>query len=147
MRKLVFRARDVVGFSPRGAEEAYVSRLLIDRESVGSETMVLNHFALRAGKATAPGAHPAPYDEFYYVLSGCGMLYLGDPPEASMIEPGTYAFIPAGLVHSLRNTGDADLELLTGMPQQLVEGANNLYDERRRTWGTSWKLSEEKGEP
>jgi mannose-6-phosphate isomerase-like protein (cupin superfamily) len=143
MRKLVIRAKDVAGYSPRGAEEVCVSRMLVDRESVGSETFVLNHFALHPGKATSPGAHPAPYDEFYYVLRGCGLLHLGDPAETFPLEPDTVAFIPGGVAHALTNTGDEDLEILTGMPQQLVEGINGLYDERRRAWGTSWKLAKD----
>ena len=140
MRKLVVRTRDVAGFSPPGAGGAFVSRMLIDRESVGSETFVLNHFALRPGLATSPGAHAAPYDEFYYVLRGRGLLHLGEPAETFALEPDTVAFIPAGMAHALTNTGDQDLEILTGMPFQLVEGVNGLYDERLRAWGTSWKL-------
>lgn len=139
MPKLVHRTKDVVPFVPRGAEGVCASKMLIDRESVGSETFTLNQFTLHPGQATSPGAHPAPYDEFYYVLRGRGLLHLGDPAATHPLEPGTYAFIPGGTSHALTNTGDEDLELLTGMPFQLPEGINGLYDERRRVWGTSWK--------
>ena len=139
--KLVFRTEDVAGFSPYGAEESYVSKLLIDEESVGSTSLVVNHFALKPGKETESGHHPDPYDEVYYVLRGCGLLRLGDPPELFSLEPDTVAFIPRGTAHSLKNTGTQDLELITIMPHQLVEGANPLYNERRRTWGTSFRLT------
>lgn len=139
--KLVFRTRDVAGFSPRGAEDSYVSKLLIDKESVGSTSLVVNYFALKPGKRTEPGGrHPDPYDEVYYVLRGRGLLRLGDPPEVFELEPDTVAFIPSGTAHSLDNTGTEDLELITVMPGQLVEGVNTVYDERRRTWGTSFRL-------
>jgi mannose-6-phosphate isomerase-like protein (cupin superfamily) len=145
MSRLVHRTKDVVAFVPRGAEGVCASKMLVDRESVGSETFTLNQFTLHPGKATSGGAHPAPYDEFYYVLSGRGLLHLGnpaagDPAETFDLEPGAYAFIPGGTIHALTNTGEEDLELLTGMPYQLPEGINGLYDERKRTWGTSWKV-------
>ena len=94
--RLVFSARQVEGFSPSGAEDEFVSRMLIDRESVGSEYMVVNHFTLKPGKSTPSGSHPPPYDELYYVLRGRAELRLGDPPEVHDLEPDSVAFIPAG---------------------------------------------------
>ena len=140
-RKLVFRVSEVAGFSPHGSENDYVSRLLIDRESVGSTSLVVNHFTLKPGKSTEPGKHPHPYDEVYYVLRGCGLLQLGSAPEIFALEPDTIAFIPSETLHCLINTGTVDLDLVTVMPQQLVEGANALYDERIRRWGTSFRLA------
>ena len=141
--KLVFRVREIAGFSPKGQEQTCVSRLLVDKETVGSQDLVLNHFTLKPGKELKPAGHPAPYDEFYYVLRGRGLLRLGDPAEEFALEPDVVAFIPRNVAHALANTGSEDLELLTGMAHQLVEGANTLYDERLRTWGTSLRLAEE----
>ena len=148
MRRPVIRTKDVEGFSPASAGGAFVSKLLVDRESVGSESFVLNHFSLKPGRSTSPGAHPSPYDEFYYVLRGHGLLHLGDPAETFPLEPDTVAFIPGGTQHALTNTGEEDLELLTGMPRPLVEGVNTLYDERLRAWGTSFRClpSDDKSE-
>ena len=58
--KLVFRAKDVMPFSPPGAEAAFESRLLIDPSGVGSTDLVVNHFLLKPGQHTDPGAHPKP---------------------------------------------------------------------------------------
>ena len=74
------------------------------------------------------------------MLSGRGILRLGNPPDAFALEPDTAVFIPSGTMHSVENTGTEDLELLTGMPRQPVEGANQTYDARRKAWGTSFKL-------
>ena len=136
--KYVQQAKRVAGFTPAGAEGAYVSRLLIDQDTVGSTQLVLNHFTLRPGQTTSAGSHPAPYDEAYYVLRGCGIVRLGPEvaAEAFEIEPDSVVFIPAGTVHALENTGSVDLELVTVMPQQPVEGVNPIYDERRRAWKT-----------
>ena len=79
--KLVFHAKDVMPFSPAGAEAAFESRLLIDASGVGSTDLAVNHFTLKPGHSTDPGAHPKPYDEVYYVLRGSGRVSLGHPPE------------------------------------------------------------------
>jgi mannose-6-phosphate isomerase-like protein (cupin superfamily) len=139
--RLVFSAKQVQGFSPPGAEDKYVSRMLVDKESVGSQQLVVNHFTLKPGKSTgAAGSHPLPYDELYYVLRGRAVLRLGDPPEVFELEPDTVAFIPASTLHTLENHSSEDFEILTVMPEQLVEGANPLYDARKRLWGTSFRL-------
>jgi len=138
--KLVFNIKQVEGFSPPGDEDAFVSKLLVDQESVGSEYLVVNHFTLKPGKQTEPGSHPEPYDELYFVLHGRAVLRLGDPPEVFEIQPGIVAFIPAGTVHALDNVGTEALEILTVMPHQLIEGANSLYDARLQAWGTSFRL-------
>src|SRR5438270_10280827 len=79
--KLVFQARDVMPFSPPGAEAAFESRLLVDASGVGSQALAVSHFTLKPGHSTDPGAHPPPYDEVYYVLRGQAQLTLGNPPE------------------------------------------------------------------
>lgn len=142
-RKLVFNRKDVVGFSPPGEEDVFVSRMLIDEESVGSRQLVVNQFTLKPGKWIGQGSHPEPYDEFYYVISGRALLRLGDPPETYDVGPGTVVFIPAGTLHGLENIGDEDFEILTVVPRPLVEGANSIYDARRRAWGKTFKLVDE----
>ena len=138
-KQLVFNAKEVEGFLPPGSEGAYVSRLLVDPESVGSQKLVMNHFTLKTGKRTYAGSHPAPYDEIYYILRGRGVVYLGDDREAQEAGPDTVVFIPYGTLHYLENTGDEDLEMITVMPGPLVKGANTLYDQRKAAWGTSFK--------
>lgn len=138
-QRLVLDVKDVAGFSPPG-DDSWVSKLLIDRQGVGSTQMVLNHFTLKAGRATEAGSHPEPYDEIYFVLRGRGKLALGDPPREHDLEPGVVAFIPAGTQHALDNPGAEHLELLTMMPREPVPGANPTYDQRLEAWGTSFKL-------
>ncbi len=136
---LVFGAKEVEGFSPPGSEGAYISRLLVDGESVGSQRLVMNHFTLKAGKRTGAGSHPSPFDEIYYILRGRGTVYLGDERQAHEIGPDSVVFIPHGTLHYLVNSGNEDLEMVTVMPGPLVEGANSLYDQRKAAWGTSFK--------
>lgn len=144
-RQLVFRVQDVEGFSLPGAEESFVSRLLVDSENVGSHSFAINHFTLKQGNFSDPGGkHPAPFDEAYYVLSGTGRLFLGEPAEEFDLDPGTVAFIPGGTAHSIINIGTGDLELLTVMTGPLKEGVNPVYDARRKAWGNTFKLKSAK---
>jgi quercetin dioxygenase-like cupin family protein len=152
-KRLVFKAKDVVGFASKGLEHVYVSRMLVDQESVGSERLVMNHFILKGGQSMDPGTkpapshrHPPPFDELYYVLSGQGILFLNESGDPYELSPGTVAFVPAGVAHSLSNRGTADLEMITIMPGPLTRGANPLYDERKDLWGTSFRLEEKREE-
>ena len=139
-RRLVFNANDVKGFSPPQSHGDWVSRMLIDDKSVGARSLSVNQFAIKAGTGTGRGRHPEPFDEVYYVLRGAGVVHLGEPPESFSLEPDTVVFIPAGTEHSVDNTGDEELVLLTVMPGPMVEGANAVYDGRIQAWGTSFKL-------
>ena len=138
----VFNQEDVVGFSPKGCENVFISRMLVDQASAGSERLTVNHFTLKAGKHTDPGSHPPPFDELYYVLSGTGWVDLGSPATPSEVRPGTVVFIPNGTVHALRCDMAGDLELITIMPAQPVPGANPVYDARLEEWGTSFRMVE-----
>ena len=140
MRRLVFNAAEVEGFSPPEVQGAFVSRMLVDQESVGSEHLVMNQFTLSPGKSTEAGSHPAPFDEIYYVLRGRGVVYLGAQHEPSDIGPDSYVFIPNGTIHYLTNTGDQDLVMITLMPGPMAKGGNPLYDMRKKQWGTSFRL-------
>jgi len=136
----VIRAHEVVGYSAPGDEEKYVSRLLVDGESVGSNNLVLNHFTLYPGESTYVGVHPDPCEEVYYILSGKGVLTLGGPNgEQYEVCKHTVAYIPWGTKHQITNVGDDPLEMLTIMPFHPQPGANTLYDARKRDWGTSFK--------
>ena len=141
--QLVFHAQDVQPFSPAGAEAAYESRLLIDPTGVGSTHLLVNHFTLKPGHSTDPGAHPAPYDEIYYVLRGQGRVSLGNPAVDTDLTPDMVVFIPGGTRHALHNPGPADLEIITMMPHAIRPGINGLYDERLRVWGTGFRLKDE----
>jgi len=138
---LVFSSQEVTPFTPPEAEGAYASRLLIDEESVGSTGFVVNHFTLRPGAETELGQHPTPYDEFYYVLEGEGVVTLGEEGEEYAIAEDSVVFIPHDTLHALRNSGSVDLELITVMPGRLVEGANPLYDARKQAWGRTFQRS------
>ena len=136
-KETIFKVKDVVGFSLPGDEDTYQSRMLVDPESVGSEKVSINHFTLKPGKSTSSGSHPEPYEEVYYILRGKARLTIGD--ETREVGPDTVGYIHWGTNHQLVNIGETDLEILTIWQLPIREGANPIYDERKRVWGTSFK--------
>jgi len=136
-KERVFRVKDVVGFSLPGQEDTYISRMLIDSESVGAKKININHGTLKPGKSTGGGKHPCPYEEVYYILRGEGLLTLGN--KTYKVGPDTVAYIPCEEFHKLDNIGDTDLELITIWPLPIKKGANPIYDERKRLWGVTFK--------
>jgi mannose-6-phosphate isomerase-like protein (cupin superfamily) len=141
----IVKASEVMGFSPAGSGGAYISRLLIESEGVGSDRLMVVHATLKPGKA--PGgdaaAHPPPYDEAYYILRGCGRMEFGEGDESYEVGADTAIFIPAGTPHKITNTGTKDLEFLTIWPlTPAEEGVNGVYDERKRAWGRSFRRAD-----
>lgn len=140
MKKSVIKVSNIAGYSPTGAENKYVSRLLVDAESVGSKNLVLNHFTLFPGEKTYSGSHPSPFEEVYYILRGTGKLTLGGVDgECHEMTSDTVAYIASEREHQIENIGDDPLEMITIMPFQPIKGANTLYDARKEEWGTSFK--------
>ena len=139
-KERIVRAKEVMGFSPAGAGGAYISRLLIDTEGVGSDRLMLVHATLKPGQAPGDAAaHPAPYDEAYYILRGQGLMEFGDDEESHPVEADTAIFIPADTFHKITNTGTEDLEFLTIWPIRPQEGVLGVYDERKRAWGMTFR--------
>ena len=68
--------------------------------------------AFEPGQEHAPHAH-CDRDKTYLVLEGHGELTVGD--EVAAVGPGDFAFVPAGVVHSVRNTGDERLIVFVAM--------------------------------
>ena len=61
-------------------------------------------------------------------------------PRQYEVGPGSVAYIAPTVAHQIKNIGDEDLEMLTMMPFQPTPGVNTVYDERKKKWGTSFRL-------
>jgi len=142
---LIVRADEVEPFVLPGDEGIYESQCLIDRDGVNSRDLNVNRFTLKAGKRLHGASHPVGSDECYYVLRGKGRLALGGDPRTGEggqvhdVGPDTAIFIPGGTFHALDNPYGEDLVILTIWPRPPAPGANAIYDERRRAWGTSFR--------
>jgi mannose-6-phosphate isomerase-like protein (cupin superfamily) len=103
-----------------------------ERIWIVADTMTLKATAESTGGAlvllenlTAPGGGPPPHvhtreDEFFYVLDGTFEIRVGD--ELHVVEPGDFAFVPRGTVHSFRNTAARPSRILVGFTPGGIDG-------------------------
>jgi quercetin dioxygenase-like cupin family protein len=61
------------------------------------------------GQEHAPHAHSGQ-DKLYVILEGSGMVQVGEQSE--LLSAGDAAFAPAGVMHSIRNTGQTRLVVM-----------------------------------
>ncbi len=91
--------------TPQGSE----IRPLMDR-TVGAITQCsLAEETLPPGK-TVPSHHHEVLEEIYYIVSGCGVMTIGE--ESQAVGAGDAIFIPKNNIHTLTNTGDEDMKIL-----------------------------------
>ena len=79
---------------------------LIHSESCGADGICAGLWWLHPGEECETDIHPDAA-EIYYVVSGKGILRLGD--ETYEVRKGMTVYIPMGVEHQTRNTGDEDL--------------------------------------
>lgn len=91
--------------TPQGSE----IRPLMDRTVSAISQCSLAEEILPPGK-TVPPHHHEVLEEIYYILRGSGMMTVGE--ETENVGSGDAIFIPKNQVHSLTNTGEADMKLL-----------------------------------
>jgi len=99
----------------RNATEAFVTKdtsvireILAPRNSVIARQS-LAEATLPPGATTQAHYHPKT-EEIYYLLSGQGVMRLGQEERA--VGPGDGIAIPPGSPHQIRNTGTTDLVFL-----------------------------------
>jgi quercetin dioxygenase-like cupin family protein len=66
------------------------------------------HAVLKSGMEIE--AHIDPYEEVYYLLSGRGVMTVGE--ESREVTAGDAIWLPCGVPHSLTNDGDEDCVIL-----------------------------------
>lgn len=77
-----------------------------------SDALLLGVNCLEPGQVQQPHDH-ADQDKFYYVVEGEGNFVLGEDQIAA--AAGDVVWAPAGVVHGVRNDGEARLTLLVGI--------------------------------
>ena len=89
----VKRAVDLAQFKPDRMEKT---------DLVHGETLFAGLNCFEPGQEHAPHAH-AGQDKLYFVMAGSGMVEVGGQTE--LLSQGDVALAPAGVLHSIRNTG------------------------------------------
>jgi len=89
------------------AHDGAIAQMILDRR-VLQELGFLAIARLEPGKEIS--SHVDPMEEIYMVMSGTGLMRVGD--EEKQVGPGDATWLPKGLPHSLVNTGQENLVIL-----------------------------------
>ncbi|HKV42126.1 MAG TPA: cupin domain-containing protein [Blastocatellia bacterium] len=84
-------------------------RPLIDRTTCEITRCSLAEEILPPGAAVTPHHHQE-LEEIYYILSGAGVMTVGD--ESLAVGAGDAIYVPRNCMHSLDNTGSGPIRLL-----------------------------------
>ena len=84
-------------------------RELLNAANSPLTTQSLAEATLIPGQKTARHFH-ARAQEIYYILSGCGTMFIGDQTRA--VQSGDAIAIPNGAPHCIENSGDRELRFL-----------------------------------
>jgi mannose-6-phosphate isomerase-like protein (cupin superfamily) len=84
-------------------------------DKMGKTTLAHGDFLFAGLNSFEPGQEHPPHahegqDKLYVVLEGSGVVRIGD--EAELLSPGDAAFAPAGVLHSIHNSGPERLVVL-----------------------------------
>jgi quercetin dioxygenase-like cupin family protein len=77
-----------------------------------SDAMLLGLNCLEPGQVQKPHDH-SDQDKFYYVVEGEGHFWLGE--KQIVVGAGNVVWAAAGVVHGVKNEGQARLTLLVGI--------------------------------
>lgn len=102
---IINRANSKILHTPHGSE----IRPLIDRTTAPITQCSLAEETLPPGKTVTPHHHEV-LEEIYYILSGSGVMTIGN--EAKMVSAGDAIYIPIHHRHTLTNTGNEEMKIL-----------------------------------
>ena len=71
--------------------------------------------------AHAPTHDHAQSEEIIYIVSGHGEIYFDGAPEP--VEPGTVAYLPAGVEHSINNQSDEVMRIVYVFSPPVAQGS------------------------
>lgn len=133
-RKNVINTDEV---KPFVLDHTYSSKMLLDDSVAGMPAININEGTLKPGCSTAGGVHT--HNEIYYAVSGKAILHLDN--ETYTLRPGSIAFIPAGVFHSLDNLSNTELFIMLTLWERAEY--NETWHTRVRAWGKSFKTIDE----
>ncbi len=83
-------------------------RTFFTKETVGTEDLMFVMGDFEPNEGLDPHTHDVQ-EEVYYCVSGKGTVWSGKDKKETPIEPGVGLWIPRGVEHAVRNTGDEQL--------------------------------------
>ena len=100
-----FDVRAVAATLPETAATLLVDRYLVDREAASARVF-------RVYRPTPPHYHRG-CDEYLYVLSGHGTVWMGDPASEAPFSAGELLFFERGTVHAMPTLGPDPVTFLS----------------------------------
>ena len=85
-------------------------RTFFTKETVGTEDLIFVMGDFVPGEGLDPHVHEEQ-EEVYYCISGSGTVWYGGDKKETPIGPGVGLWIPRGIEHSVKNTGDEQLTI------------------------------------
>jgi putative monooxygenase len=85
-------------------------RIFFTKETVGTEDLVFVMGDFAPGEGLEPHNHEKQ-EEVYYCIQGNGTVWYGEDKKETQIGPGDSLWIPMGLEHFVRNTGNKQLRI------------------------------------
>ncbi len=82
----------------------------LDLQEIAKNITAVYDTSLSPGESIQPHYHP-DFEELYYVLSGYGLMSIGE--EKQEISRGDVVYIPSPAPHTLMNIGDVPLRFVT----------------------------------
>tara|TARA_R110002073_G_scaffold24260_8_gene82079 strand:- start:51828 stop:53054 length:1227 start_codon:yes stop_codon:yes gene_type:complete len=91
-----------------GSDGTLSAQVLIDAQNSGNDQAAMTVLTAKPGAEV--GLHTHTSAELLFVLRGQGAVLGVGGPQA--VEPGSAVYIPAGVVHGFKHTGESDTELV-----------------------------------
>jgi len=107
--------------------------MLLDDIVANEKTVNINHGTIKPFETAGGGSHEKT--EIYFIVSGEGALTLDN--ETYDVSQGSLAVIPGGCVHSIQNASNADDLIILTFWMNAED--NEMYIERRKKWGKTFK--------
>ncbi len=83
-------------------------RVFFTKETVGTGDLVFLMSDFAPGEGLEPHAHETQ-EEVYYCVSGSGTVWYGEDEKETQIAAGVALWIPRGIKHFVKNTGNEQL--------------------------------------
>jgi len=109
MRPTILKADDVAWSAPPGHRLSALSRLLIRPETSDTKSLDFRISSYAPGGYSEPHVHERSENLFFF-LEGRGTMELDGEQHA--VEQGMVVFVPPGVHHGVRNTGDRPLKFV-----------------------------------
>lgn len=134
MSKYVLKAGDIEALTESRHVHQFNEKAIRNTKSLGDiaglTTIGFHLVRVEPGDETTQHHNHEYSDEFVFILSGNGVLFLGD--EEIAIEAGDFAGFPMnGPSHSMKNTGKDDLVYLMGGGRPDIDICNYPKIQRR----------------